>query len=393
MASIRKLSLTIPNFLHSRRSSQRTSLSRPKSQQSRHHQRSRSPSPSSTPTTPTLSPSQLTADTESARRASIHAANEFLHSLIASQPQWQPHLTQIRIDCPHTLSELQSLGHLPRAEGVRACRKLVRIPVLYDEIALFVWMRLAEMARGPQYQEDDEKIVVEETSEFWDHLREEHIKYAGLGARNSRFRFDRASSAPGRRRRRGSSPVSPGNELKTARKVASASNMSGGRSASGRRRDEPRSCYFCSGPCTHDQVPENIRDEALKATRGSVESSHHGGKKKSDEGTATHFSSSGRAKSQKQPSSSATSPKLSGRPYFNRSRSSSQVESLLWQRERSLRSVSSSASSGIAVTRRGSGGVAGRLGSLVKSLGTTLGESVSYGYGGQPSQRHMSGSM
>lgn len=50
---------------------------------------------------------------------------------------------QATIQCDMTLCELRRVGRMQQTEGVRACRRLVRVPVLCDEVAYRLWTSLA----------------------------------------------------------------------------------------------------------------------------------------------------------------------------------------------------------------------------------------------------------
>lgn len=78
----------------------------------------------------------------SARRESILSARAFITDFVRSR--WETHWDMIRIECGATEAELRALGSLPRDEGVRACCQLVRVPVIYEEIATALWERLAK---------------------------------------------------------------------------------------------------------------------------------------------------------------------------------------------------------------------------------------------------------
>jgi hypothetical protein len=59
------------------------------------------------------------------------------------------------VECALPLDELHALGRLPRAEGLRACGRLVRVPVVHEEVALSLWEFL--VARGGEGEEEKEK--------------------------------------------------------------------------------------------------------------------------------------------------------------------------------------------------------------------------------------------
>ncbi|KAM7186028.1 hypothetical protein V8F20_011563 [Naviculisporaceae sp. PSN 640] len=79
------------------------------------------------------------------RLNSILDSREFVTAFV--QEGWESHWSHITITCDLTLQELHNLGHLPRTQGIRECRKLVRAPVINDEIGIALWEKLATMAR------------------------------------------------------------------------------------------------------------------------------------------------------------------------------------------------------------------------------------------------------
>lgn len=147
---------------------------------------------------------------EEAHAAAVREANEWLQEAIQLSDRWTDHLSQIRLECPYTLPELRQLGRLSRAEGVPKCQALVRVPVIYDEIGLFIWMTLAEMDSSPALSSE---------AEDYDRLAAEtRLKRseAFLATLDQRVRFDRpvSGSSPARegegdRKRGDSPPVSP----------------------------------------------------------------------------------------------------------------------------------------------------------------------------------------
>lgn len=95
------------------------------------------------------------------RRNSQWDAREFIEAFV--REGWESHWSSITITCDITLQELQNIGHLPRSQGTRECRKLLRAPVINDEIGTALWEELATMARGgdsPLDYDDLEAICV-----------------------------------------------------------------------------------------------------------------------------------------------------------------------------------------------------------------------------------------
>lgn len=93
-------------------------------------------------------------------------AEELIRAFI--NEDWSNHANYIRIDCNFTLAELHAIGRLPEPEGSRACRQLIRVPVIYEEVALSLWKKLAEEARNipepaqePEVAKNDRKGSVD----------------------------------------------------------------------------------------------------------------------------------------------------------------------------------------------------------------------------------------
>ncbi|KAG7286227.1 hypothetical protein NEMBOFW57_008533 [Staphylotrichum longicolle] len=112
---------------------------------------------STTPEQPTAAEQRLIA---------VWKAEEFLRAFI--NEDWSNHANYIRADCNLTLAELYAIGRLPEAEGSRTCRRLIRVPVIHEEVALSLWKKLAEKARNipepaqePEVAKNDRKGSVD----------------------------------------------------------------------------------------------------------------------------------------------------------------------------------------------------------------------------------------
>lgn len=316
-------------------------------------------------------------------------ATEWIKSTIRDQGRWERHLSFIRVDCPHTMTELRQLGRLSKSEGTRQCRKMIRIPVLYDEIGCFLWEKLAALERGPDFGREEEERAAEYAR---------GVTYRTMmAALDERFRFDApaASSAGGGgantrtgRARQDSEPISP-KHIHQAQAEAS-------------RPATSHDCHFCPPGTSsgHPAIPEYITADALGATRGRVvhqqqqpQSSRQGG----------HHAQARLSRSMSGSSSRTRRPS----DFFNHSRSSSYTSTLLWRHDRQgstascsaagggptkgrSASRSSSGSSGEARGRRSrDGSLGGRVGSVVGNLGRGVAVAIGgglahgYGYGGR----------
>lgn len=320
---------------------------------------------------------------------SAEDATEWIKSTIREQGRWERHLSLIRVDCPHTMAELRQLGRLSKPEGTRQCRKMIRIPVLYDEIGCFLWEKLAALERGPDFGKEDEERAA-------DYAR--GVTYrTRAAALDERFRFDApasASASGGAAARRGrarqdSEPISPKHIQQTQ---AEPSDVSGPNTSN--------NCHFCQSRNTseHPTIPTEITADALGATRGRVVDQQQ---PPTSRGSHTHTRLS---RSASRSSSRTRRPSA----FFNYSRSSSYSSTLLWRHDRQGstascsasagadgdRSASASSGSGSAAAAQGGqrsrdGSLGGRVGSVVGNLGRGVAIAIGgglahgYGYGGR----------
>lgn len=268
-------------------------------------------------------------DQEQERQASIRAANDFIHDLVVLEDRWSSHMSLIRINCSLTLSELHALGNLPQSEGVAACRKLIRVPVIHEEISLFIWTQLATIARGSTLT-DDSPLKAEKSTDI---QLNEGLFLAHL---DERFRFDKPASASARGRIKESPPTSP-------------------------REGLPQRSYFCR-PEDIDEVDEDLGDNEsglTAATRGRA------------------VDRSGKS----QPSARHNAVRQRSLFSSNGGKNGSHVPLLKWSRERG---TSTSASRASSASRNRSDSFAGRLGSAVGELGQKVAEAL--GDGMSPNQ-------
>lgn len=314
---------------------------------------------------------------------SVEDATEWIKSTIREQGRWEEHLPLIRIDCPHTMSELRQLGWLPKAEGTTQCRKMIRIPVLYDEIGCFLWEKLAALERGPDFGREDEERAAEYAR---------GVTYRTLMALDERFCFDAPASRPAGgnttattttegRARQDSEPISPKHIQQAQAETAEES-----RPVTATYHPRPNTshdCHFCPSGTTaeHPSIPADITADALGATRGRVVGG--GGIQAPARQYRSANQSSGRAR---RPSA-----------FFNHSRSSSYSSTLLWSHGSAVSSshaagaggrgsaARSSSSSSAQGRRSRDGSLGARVGTVVGNLGrdaaTAIGGGLAHGYG------------
>lgn len=269
------------------------------------------------------------------RQASIRAANDFIYDLVILEDRWSSHMSLIRISCPYTLSELHALGNLPQADGIAACRKLIRVPVIHEEIGQFIWTQLATVVRGPNFAEDS----LSEADKSTTTQPNEELFLAHL---DDRFRFDKPASASTWGRVRDSPPMSP-------------------------KDVQQRGGYFCRHEDIDegDEGLEDRKSEAPATTRGMV------------------VNRPGKSLSSARPDAERQ------RSFFsNGVRNGSHIPLLKWSRERGSSTAASRTSS---TSRDRSESIAGRLGSAVGGFGQRVAGALGDGMSqSQPRNRSLS---
>lgn len=315
-------------------------------------------------------------------------ATEWIKSTIRDQGRWERHLSLIRIDCPHNMAGLRKLGRLSKSEGTRECRKMVRIPVLYDEIGCFLWEKLAALERGPDFGREDEEKAAEYAR---------GVTYRTMMALDERFRFDQPEADSNStkttrtrdgRARKDSEPVSP-KHINQSQADSSPRDK--------RPSTSSNACNFCQSTSAseHPAIPADIPADALGATRGRIVDDEHQAPSRG----------SPHARLRLTRSLSRSSGQTPRRPagFFNHSRRSSYSSTLLWQHENDhehrkpgpspLADTRRSASSYSGRCSAQGGGRArsrddtlgGRVGSVVGNLGrgvaVAIGGSLAHGYG------------
>lgn len=313
---------------------------------------------------------------------SAEDATEWIKNTIREQGRWEEHLSLIRVDCPHTMTELRRLGRLSKSEGTRQCRRMIRIPVLYDEIGCFLWEKLAALERGPDFGREDEERAAEYAR---------GVSYRTMvAAVDERFRFDApaggGTAARTGRARQDSEPISP-------KHVRQAQAESSRPATANQSRNGPSShdCHFCQCGNTneHPAIPDDITAEALDATRGRVVDQYPPPSRGSQiQGRASRSTSRSSSRTRR-PSA-----------FFNHSRSSSYSSTLLWRHDRhdsvapsspvEPKDRSASGSSGSAQGKQSrDGSIGSRVGSVVGNLGRGVAVAIGgglahgYGYGGR----------
>lgn len=114
-------------------------------------------------------------------------AQSFITTFIHSQTE--EHIwPNMRVTCDLPMAELRDLGRLPRSEGIRACGRLIRAPVISQKLGEALWEYLAndigrEKGEGVDEQSLFESEIAAQTSdEITDETGEQEHPCPTLGA-------------------------------------------------------------------------------------------------------------------------------------------------------------------------------------------------------------------
>ena len=178
------------------------------------------------------------------RRNSIFEAKDFVRDFV--KERWSEYYDHMRIKCFLAMPELRALGRLPQYEGTKECRKLVSVPVIYDEIGNELWKRLASMSRNTLDEDHSEQEVFE---------RQTVDAYMQGKAQRRRF---------------------AGTQL-----LPKQSDVGAIHTAQQTCQTERSRCIFCGdGSLKHESLPASIREEPYAVSNNHVWSSpegNHGG--------------------------------------------------------------------------------------------------------------------
>ncbi|KAL2127376.1 hypothetical protein VTI74DRAFT_10825 [Chaetomium olivicolor] len=95
-----------------------------------------------------LTPASETAEDPYKEVMAVWDAQEYLRAFI--NEHWPSRSNSITIDCSISIDELRAIGQLPKSDGVLACRRLLRVPVINEEVGLSLYERLVKDAtRSP----------------------------------------------------------------------------------------------------------------------------------------------------------------------------------------------------------------------------------------------------
>ncbi|TPX15433.1 uncharacterized protein E0L32_004413 [Thyridium curvatum] len=111
---------------------------------------------------------------------------------------WESHWDSIRITCDIPIHELRGFGNLDAAPGTAACKRLVQVPVINDEIGHALWCHLVEQQRGSGSLEQDRQLQ----QDLADSQAEEFMKNHELWLRHGWDEPRAAEEEAGKGRRR-----------------------------------------------------------------------------------------------------------------------------------------------------------------------------------------------
>jgi hypothetical protein len=170
---------------------------------------------------------------EISRAIAVWEAQEFLREFV--QEGWPDHVSSFTIQCNMSLDELRIIGLFEKSNGIRMCQRIVRVPVISEEVGTALWEKLAEPARRTSaLQQEEERVSCERSSlpkpvtrvSSWRTVCDD----SGKSIRSEKKRIKEARLQ----------------EKKLSRQLRKALRKYD------RHRSAPRdSCVFCSGNCTH----------------------------------------------------------------------------------------------------------------------------------------------
>lgn len=113
------------------------------------------------------------------RKNSIWDAHDLIRKFIREAYE-EHHWDHISITCNLTTVELHDVGRMERSEGIAICRRLVRVPVIHEEVATELWEWLADnQGRKPEEELNDQDLWERRVSEGVAHREAELAEKTG----------------------------------------------------------------------------------------------------------------------------------------------------------------------------------------------------------------------
>ncbi|GAB1315873.1 hypothetical protein MFIFM68171_06083 [Madurella fahalii] len=183
-------------------------------------------------------------DVGESRAIAVWEAQEFIRDF--AQQGWPDHWDSFSIHCNMSLDELRFIGFLERADGIRACQRIVRVPVISEEVGVALWETLTAATRtNSAQQQDDGGVLPDASSSF-------SVSAASVNT------FGTATSCLGQTL----SPKELAKESKQQEKKLK-------RQLQRRRKKQTAraSCAFCGGICSHHDNLNRPRPQIPVFTR------------------------------------------------------------------------------------------------------------------------------
>jgi hypothetical protein len=166
------------------------------------------------------------------RTVAVWDAQELIREFI--DEDWSHNAVHISIDCDLTLTELLNLGALPTDEGSRACRQLIRVPVIHEEVAAALWAKLA--AQG---SESTTPCHPEEAVDA-----NPYSKRSSLSSCSPRSSTSAGASTPA------PTPSPPNGRTSPLTKTKKQKQQQQKQKQKRSRKPTSRKCAYCSNNCT-----------------------------------------------------------------------------------------------------------------------------------------------
>ena len=93
---------------------------------------------------------------EQQHRELVWQADDYIKEFL--REQWDAHFSSIIVECPLTIDELYKLGDLPEREGTSQCRRLVRVPVINEQVGIALWEKLHEDAQARHDKQEPQDL-------------------------------------------------------------------------------------------------------------------------------------------------------------------------------------------------------------------------------------------
>lgn len=163
---------------------------------------------------------------------SVWEAQEFIREFV--QQRWPDHWDLFSIQCNMSLDELQTIGILDRTKGIQACQRIVRVPVISEEVGEALWEKLARSSHTTSSRQTNDEGALSSQSSASASSTSIRSCYAVAGRRHTRS--ERKQTKEMKRHEQKQKPRCQRKQQQPA---------------------APRSCVFCGGICGHHDTPSS----------------------------------------------------------------------------------------------------------------------------------------